>query len=785
MECLVRELVASSHVLARLLLRDGECASADACAAAVLPQYPCPPAAHCSWQGVDGQALRVLASRLGLSLENLHKSPQAAVRVLFDASWRRHAAHACAERVCTLDNVVGQFCKERECSAAYARLQLAAATKICVDELDGDHLYVTRQGNQCFVLHGGIVVEQPTDATFVSMQDDLSLDEQLQFLLTSNDMVNHFLRAAQGEPLPLAQEVCECVMPPLCLSFCSICTTNWCVDCEGRFSTFLQCEHDGCLRFAHRTCCGNTTFRCIEHTETCKKRHDAVADNALAVAPALGASGLVACQGAWCVAVAEWPGIGRCFGCLHPLSLEYVYRETDRRVAAGTWQSPSCTPSARSGKLHSVIRVLHALGHRLCTARASMSHSPAPTTLGQRVLPASTWQLSPGLGATLCALQVYADFHNMCVRFLQSGATVDSLDDKLFTWLQKRLPILSGRWLSKTTSSDHAQPSYMHEQAWAALLSPRVMDRCKIRACHAEHWVAAQVDAVYPTSAEEDALMMKALGLQVAATHFVPFAPAKPRADCSHRQMHEPVSTYPVHMMLNPSLHVAAVCDVLHRMTGIDVEGTLDVLFKHEIKPFARMTPGIVAQFRHRCIRHACYGTMYLFMLVSGVAEDGIAAFEPDCTGLLPAWTSDRVTWKAKWEPVRALCECTNATYVGLECGSAAYWRCVLPGRRAFLFDVNANALQELASVPLPSSVHVVPVRTDDTFSLQELDAKCIVMTRRTWPKPDVSGCSVHDLTPGHKPSSAFMAQFKKCMWQHDTNVQDDQMALCAYRMMH
>ena len=794
MQRLVTELVTSSYELARLLLHDGEHAQPDACAAAVVPLYPFPPKTHPSWQTADGHALHVMAVHGGMSIDSMHESPGLAARVLFDAEWRRKAAKACRARVCLVQDVVHQFCDETGCDAPYARLQLAAATKVHADELDDGHMYVTRCNDGCVVLHGKSSSEQPSEPTFVSMQADLSLPEQLEYLMTSNDMLLHFSRAAQGEPLPLSHDVCTYTMPPLCLAFCSICSTNWCVDCDGQFTTLLRCQHRGCSQFVHRTCLGKDKYWCPKHAKNDKHGEHAEesaaqsgADDVMAVSPTLAATGLVSYHGAWCVAVAEWPGVGPCFGCLHPLCLEHLYAETDRRLALQQWQAPGPATSAKHGKLQAVLRMLHKLGHRLCTAGPSLSHPPKPTKMAQRVLPTHAWQLSPGVGKTLCALQVYPDFHTMCLRFLRAGATLSTLDHILAQWMHKRLPLLTGTLGNAGTASTQEQAHVMHEQAWAAILSPRVIDRCNNQACYAEHWVATQVDPVYPQTAHEDAEAMIELELIADISCVpVPLLPAKPRADLSHKQMREPVSTYPVHVMLSPSRHLAALSHVLQQMSTLDADKTLRTFLTHEIAPFQHVTQRIVREFRKRCILDSSYGKVYLFMIAHGTAADGSACYKPDSTGLLPVWQSAHHAWKAKWDPVCALCECTNATYVGFECGSAAYWRRVLPGRRAFLFEIDAFALHELASVPLPSSVHVVPVRPDDSFSLQEVDAKCVVLTRRTWPRPNVSGCVVHDLTPGKTTTSAFMSQFRyKPDWQHDTTALDDQLAVRAYRMMY
>ena len=224
--------------------------------------------------------------------------------------------------------------------------------------------------------------------------------------------------------------------------------------------------------------------------------------------------------------------------------------------------------------------------------------------------------------------------------------------------------------------------------------------------------------------------------------------------------------------MLNCSLHADVLLKTLAMLKADDAWQTFA---KHEQKSIVNVTAATVAIFRSLCAQHTIYGRVYLAMLDYHVSE-------PDTTGLLPIWHAEPVRWKCDWKPVAALCECTNATYVGFGCGNAAYWRVILPGRRAFLFEVSAEALLELAKIELPNTAHIVPV-ANTHFALAELEAKTIVLTRTTWSLSNTDGCVVHDLQPG-KANSMFMQMYPNAKWKHTTCETADKSAAHALRMM-
>ena len=86
----------------------------------------------------------------GMTVASAHISPEAAAVMLFGGRWRQDAVKACKARIVPWQRMDEQFCEETGCTESYARLQLAAATKIHVAGLDG--AYVTRRGTTCCVL---------------------------------------------------------------------------------------------------------------------------------------------------------------------------------------------------------------------------------------------------------------------------------------------------------------------------------------------------------------------------------------------------------------------------------------------------------------------------------------------------------------------------------------------------------------------------------------------------------------------------------------------------------
>ena len=769
MDRLIGQIVQSSQQLACLFLDDAKHVTACACAAAVVPCFPFPHHLHESWLTPEGVALKTIAAANSMTIANMHASSDAAAAVLFPSSWRQKAAAACRARLVPLDDLVTQFCKETGCSAAFARLQLAAAHKTHVPGLKG--AYVTRKNYKCYILRGDLEVEEPSEPSFLCMQDELSLEEQLQYLTTTNDVTELFQHISRGQPLALDQHQCA-VGPPVCLSFCHICSTNWCIDCNGCTTTVLKCLVPSCTRCVHQSCHGQKTYLCSQHahsedSEDSKDNQQAQRQDQPKLWPVLMATGLIAHQGAWCVSLAKWPSQSPCIGLLNPNSLQHVINETGRRFDLGLWQMNFQEHSSK--KMECAMSVLSQLGHAMTTATHPVQQ-PWPQLLAQQTRVTTTTSVfSPGVAATLYHLHLYEHFQIMYARFMHCGATEDTIDGIVMKWLTQRMPMLTGALadVQQCCSADH-----MHREAISALCSPRVIERSTTGSCQPMHWVATQIDAVLPTSLEEDANAMKALGLHpVAWTYQI--QPSFATADLTQHCAQTPACVYPLRVMLNPSLHIAALQRVLTSLENVD--DAYETFMHNEIQPIVRVTTDIVLQFRSLCIQSALYGRVYIAMLSKDISE-------PDTTNLLPAWHVQSVCWRSNWKPVKALCECTNATYVGFGCGNAAYWKHILPGRRAFLFEIDAEALLQLGKHNLPDSVHIVPV-LNTNLKLTDLRAKAIVMTRNSWPCPDIHGCVVHDLQPGDA-NSKFMQLFKHAMWTHTANEQEHARAAHALSMI-
>ena len=769
-----QELVRGSHELAQLLLCSDALPTAVACAAAVLPVYPYPHPLDAFWKTPTGIALERWAHDCEMTVSAMHACADAASAVLFDKQWRARAREACHRRLTSTEAVEEQVCTELHCTLAFARLQLAAATVSAAALPDG-HVYVTRRNSRCHILvSDAIDLEMPTEHSFTCMQEELSADEQLQFLILTDAMASTFQRVAGGQPLALRLDAADhTVQLPGCLSFCHVCGSNWCVDGTGAATTLVKCSEPCCTNVAHRSCLGTATFTCTAHAAT--RGHSDFPS-----LPVLCCSGISLHKGAWCPELREWPAspLSAPLGHLHPLAIDAVANEAQRLVANGQWlQAPLAHGEPP------LLAVLRKFGHRLAVpSGTTCGRPPWPDHLAQSSACASSqWLFSPGLAATLLQLRVYENFHLMCQRFLDAGCHRNDLDAAVQRWLTYGLPMLSGHTRHSSVAAAH-----MHLQAKHALLSPKALERCQLHGMRPDHWVATQVDAAYPSSHSDDWAAMHKLGFtpkpgippQVAAPRKYPEVkiPASKHA----------LSVFPLRVMLNPSLHVAALDDILRWAAPLyDVAGAYDEFKRHEIPHFATVTGTEVDIFRRACVRSPHYGRVYLAMLRCPMAHN---TFEADATGMLPFRGPKPRKWQVNWRVVSSLCQCTNATYVGLECGTAAYWQHILPGRRAFLFEVNADALLQLAHESLPPTTHVVPAVTQN-FSLKELHAKAIVLTRSSWDLPDADGCTLHDLQARgkskHGTQTAFMKLHAEIAWKHSTTAEDDQRAALAYTIIN
>lgn len=774
----VSEVVRSNHELARLLLCNIRVTAVE-CAAATLPVYPYPIPSDAFWKTAAGVALAAWASEQGdMTPELMHASPEAASAVLFDQEWRKAAAHACQARLTTLDDVVAQFCNEVACTASFARLQLASAQVDVVPELSG--VYVTRRHDCCHIMRPEVVLELPSEPTFGAMQDDLSLDEQLLYLIGTDDMACQYSRVANGQALALQESGVIAGGPvlPDCLSFCQQCGTNWCTDYTGTFTALLRCTEPTCTRVVHQSCHGPGPFTCAEHKHSSTSTRT---PTCLPVcSPVLCCRGIVPFKGAWCLELCKWPGTNQspALGYLHPLSLAAVADEAERRIACGLWTHRPLMPS-----ISTVRGVLTQLGHHLAVPSGQMTAElmPWPDHLGQKVWKQDiAWCLSPGIASTLLHLRVYEDFHLMHQRFLAAGCPPDELDGVIQQWMIRRMPLLSGRIAChRYGTQSRALHAEMHTQVAAALLSPKVLDRCRQSSILPAHWIPAEVDASFPASADEDAAAMHSLGLSPAAAVPMPVKLKKePALPAKH--VCRPLPAFPLRVMLNPSQHVAVLHDVLRAAPAhCDVSGAMAEFVQHEVPPLASVDDRAVELFRQACVRSPYYGRVYSCMLAS-IAK--WPAHEIDPTGLLPVDGAGTPQWNADWSVVDMLCTCTNATLVCLGNGDNSHMHTILDGRRAFLFEVDAGALQRMAEMKLPPTVHIVPTLATG-FLLDTICAKTIVLTRHSWSLPDYKQCVLHKLKAGPPDSHGthsrhFVDHFPGTQWKHYAAT--DQVAFAA-----
>ena len=669
------ELVSTNHALARALLT-GSPGAVDV--AKLLCPYPFPPPRDEYWASTAGEALRRAALATSMSTANMNSSPEAAALVLFSADWRSRVRTMARSRVAAdFDATEDLLMRERGMVREAARLALAAATRHTWPGFDG--VYVTEEADGYHICHD-IEHEEPDEATFASMQECLTLREQLAYLYCSG-MAHHYQSVSLGQPLAPAPGV------TWRLSFCDIRGTNWDVDCEGTRTPLVPCSNPSCSRMVHRTCHGDRPYECSQHR------------SAPAVSGVLCCTGLESCRGAWCLVLAQYPA-GERVGVLHPLALSSILEASDAHAAAGRWTR---VPGA-----------LHAIGHAMTTGPSTRERY-TPCGFGQRTLQPDVLYLTPGLATTIKELDVYEGFSHMCDMFTEGGCA--DLDGAVAKWMKQCMPIL--------TATGSGDANYMHAQAQAAIASPRVLQRAKTPGRHVCHWAVARADAAYPPTEEQRRAYLAALGLSAVPARARPMRPLLP--DCPSAPAGS-LSTYPVRMMLNPSLHVKAWKDA-------ELEIPPEFL-AHEVPPFGAVDEAIAGEFRKACIRSPLYGRMYLRMV-------GKYGYGEDASGMLPRETGKAPAWKSDWASVALLCKYSDSSMVILGCGGAAYWRQILPGRRSYLFEVSSTALRALAQQRLPDSVHVLPTTCPEL----EVGPR-VVVASMGWPTPRTTS-AMHHVTPG------------------------------------
>ena len=733
------------------------------CAKAALPMYPPPASDHTMWQSPAGQRLADIAEEAEMSTSNMHSSPSAAAVVLFPASWRLYARKmvwgAIVSQETNLElahQLMHQYALDYDCDLEYAYLQLAAAT---VHPWDPDECPYTRPSGYivcnetgCHLYTTATDVLGPTEATFICMQDELDTDDQLQYIILTDDMACRFRRIAYGQPLTLGQySEGEVLDVDRDLEFCSRCSTNWDVDSLGNQTGMVRCSAEHCLDMVHTTCYGSTYYRCPKHMTHIPAAYPGGRETPPGACDGrqcttIVCTGLVRHKGTWCIRLAHWGSGQEISAILHPMALHTVVAVADEHIRTKRWTELSHTDygirvavqiarnEASAGRrMDMTISRLYTLGHIIVTGSTptftgEATHStqignglssrhPADQYPSERGLaetpqrPALACWITAGITRTLEQLQVYSepDFSAMCERVRRAGGATD---DVILKWIQLGLPLLPGRVGASDGTARH-----MHDQVHTALSSQKTYERAMDSGRHTNHWVVTQVDAVIPATPELDEAYMRQLGLSPVPERSPVGSPALVAdvTSSARRPVHESAMAMAVRMMMNPSLHTAPLERVLQDAASrYDVGGAMSEFVGNEVRPIGhRITDSVAKAFRVAAIRSPLYGRVILWMLqhseryVSAV-EHGISAILASSQG------SPSTTTRAylPWDTVAQLCRCTNAAYVDFGCGRMVYWRRVLRNaRRAYLFESSLVELVSLAHTldPMPDTVHIVP----------------------------------------------------------------------------
>jgi hypothetical protein len=347
-------------------------------------------------------------------------------------------------------------------------------------------------------------------------------------------------------------------------------------------------------------------------------------------------------------------------------------------------------------------RALHAIGQQI--EAPGIRERFAPCGFGQRWSLVCSWCVTPGIANTLRALCVYEDFDSMCDMFVAEGCS--DLDGTVVKWLRLGMPILT-----RTGSGD---ARHMHAQAHQATSSPRVLQRASTPGRLVMHWVVSQVGAAYPATEHQRTQFLRELGLVVQ--HGTVQSRAKCEPDCLTAPAPRSLSTYPIRMMMNPSLHVKA-----WKESGLALP---DEFLRHEVACIQDNVQGVMA-FSEACVRSPLYGRMYLKLYDK-------YGFGCNASGMLPKEGPEQV-WRVDWGPVSRLCTHSSSSLVILGCGGARYWQRALPGRQSYLHEVNLASLKALALLELPDTTHIVPT----TCCTQK---GRVVVASMSWPMPTMAG---------------------------------------------
>ena len=743
---LTRELVRSNHKLALALLQKS---GAIACANACAPVYPFPPEHHASWQTTAGMLLIENAAKCEMSIHSMRMSPGAAAVVLFPAEWRKTATDSARARLHTereprrlVEKLICQYMEENTCSEAHAILQLSAAS---VHDLPmpGASAYLTYSKHGCSISTNVVDILKPDETNLISMHDELSADEQLTFLVLSDDMASLYKRIAHQQPLAIATQD---VQLRDCMARCTACCGSWDTDAHGNSTDIWMCTFPGCGEMIHDSCLGcRPTPSCTWHGDYVRLDH-----NSRHVGRAAVATGLVPMHGAWYVNISYWGQTKRAVGCLHPTSLDSIIQKTDQHIHAGRWtrQLGACAgPRRLCDTIHAIHRLAHVhITHEEPSTATETLEVPLEDDLGVVCGPdmdslgqtsteiGNGCCLSHGTAHMLALLEVYSEpAYTQMIQRLEAY-NESHIDDIIFRWMKLGLPLMPGYYRRGDGSARD-----MHKEAFSAILSPRTFPRALAAGRQVRHWVVPQITEVLPESEAEEAKFLTMLGVAVQLPPPVKLARPAASPDVDSDTIAR-VSTRPTYMpfavrlTLNPSLYRRQLLCVLHD-AGIstDAKHTLEL---HEVDPIGPvLTKDIVETFRRACVQHALYGRISMWLIQNGRRYTQLNEHDP--TNMLPTWHRPDVEPTRNWKCIRDLCACTDSAYIDMGGGEMKYYRQVLMNSRpAWIFETSMHALLQLDTYNMPSGAHIVPC---DWKGIDMADFKCkraVVAARKHAPPP-------------------------------------------------
>jgi len=814
------------------------------CAIAVFDRYPLPHENDPFWSSGSGILVRKLCEQHGMPVSLLSASPQAAALLLFDRQWRLDARERVRDRfvrgttlASAVDGLMATYTAENGGTRANARLQLMASTvqPLLFWPLQEDQVvaYMTYEPDGVHIhLSTVLQVPSPASAGWAAMQGGLTMQEQLECAVLSNDLSETMRAVAHGQPICLPFD--HPAMPPeAALRFCATCLTSGPMTANGELSGVLVCPEEGCCHAEHTLCC--RLQRCPNHATPLVEL--ALSTTCPSPAVPLVARGIVECGAAWCILVSDWmesaEHAGIC-GLLHPASIGACVSCADRAAASGIWcvvehdkglamdrqivQSRfGCTSLLKRVtdtimRAESLCAARQARGRQVASCRATvdtrvsyriaagssdfMTRPPARAhaavlSFGQVCPPVPRCpRFSTGLADALLGLQIFSEpeFSTMCTRFRSSLVPVDTL---LARWMHLGLPLLPG------TVSDQKTPltaGEMHATATNGVLSARTKARSDDTRREQRHWCVVQAEPVLPASLVDDTVFLRELGLPTdlppgAVSKRQPPTPDVPDADgsCGALELGG-YATSAVRVLMNPSMYVSAIIR-LQEVAGAAFTGTclLSFLMHSEADPIpVTFTATDATAFRAQCIRCSAYGRLFL-LAIRNAGTVGLQ-WESDPTGLLCCVSAGTTKdWAGDWSPVKRLCICTGASYVGLGAGSMLHWQQVaIAGRPSVLFEYDLAKLLHMPALLLAQeSVHVVPCSWTG-MSAADLPMKntvCIMHREGLTPLSYSRDRATHTMSvaPLALPTATqFMAMFRDSAWHMYCNPAHDAFAARA-----